>query len=233
MDEFERKSAEAEIRRQERLFIAGEDQKAQHMAELAYRAEIDQLDAERAAKSQEAHQKEMDAIRNEHLARVASSASMMGSLSALMGGRKKANAITKGLLIGEAWANTYVAATRALATPPAPNYFAFGAAMLQGGVAAQGISQKMVVGGLPRGRNAVVQMNEAGQEFVGNAGMTRTVGRDFVERGNSGATREELAELLGGQSRGGVTVNVSGAIGWRMMAEEVIPAIRQYERSMR
>jgi hypothetical protein len=232
MGEEERAREEAILRRDERIAVDVENEVLRHQANLAYAHEIEQMEAAFAEKRAQEHEKEMQRIAAERDARLSAATSMLGSLATLAGMSKKNHALQKALLIGQAWGNTYLAATRALATPPAPNFWASGAALLEGGTHIMGITSKMVVGGMPAGRNAVVQMNEAGQEFVGNAGMTRTLGRDFVERGNNGATREELAEMLGTR-RGGVTLNIHGAVTARMIEDEVIPILNRYEMARR
>lgn len=233
MTEEERARFELEQKRDERLLFAGENEKLAHEIRLSYAHELEQMEASFAEKRAAEHEREMARIQSEREGRLSAMASILGSYASLMSGAKGAHKLQKTLLIGEATANTYLAATRALATPPAPNKLASGAALLAGFAQVQQISQKMVVGGLPRGRNAVVMMNEAGQEFVGNAGMTRTVGREFVERGNAGATRDELAELLGARKGGGMVLNFYGAMSERFIEEQVVPVLSRYEKRSR
>jgi hypothetical protein len=149
--------------------------------------------------------------------------------------RRETFNMTKHLDSLSALMNTGVAITNALATggpfalPLAAAYGAMGAAQV-----ALIESQKLVVGGTPTGRNAVVMMNEDGrQEAIVNSRGYSTVGRDFVNAANHGATTAELAQLLGDGRQGGVSISISvgGLVtDQRVIDDHLIPAI---QRSLR
>jgi hypothetical protein len=234
MTEEEQLIEAARVRKEERIAIDESNAQLRREAELSFAHEMEAIEADADRRKQEAHTAEMQRIQAEREARIGVGTSILGSLASIAGMSKKNAKLQKGLLIAEAWGNTYLAATRALANPPAPNFFAASAALIAGGAQVANISAKMVRGGLINGSNTLIMANEAGQEFVGNATMTRTLGKDFIDRGNGGASKEELADLIRGNSKGGgIIVNISGAVTPRFVLDEIIPALRREQMRSR
>ena len=148
---------------------------------------------------------------------------------------RKTAGIRKTLAIGEATINGAVAFTKALTLgipfgPIAAALTAVQTAAQVGLIA----SQKFETGGFPVGKNAIIQVNENGQESVLNAGATRFLGREGVDALNSGNTDNILnliAENTGSSKGGGVKISINGGMVDRNFVEnELIPMIKQSTR---
>jgi hypothetical protein len=129
-----------------------------------------------------------------------------------------------------------VATMQAYASAPPPFNIAL-ASVVAGLTATQlalNESQKLVLGGSPVGSHAQVTMNEQGAEYVTNAQATRTLGTEFLQSANSGATIDELASKLSGtQKQGNVIINVSGFIDSQNSADMIAKAVRKEMRGRR
>lgn len=91
--------------------------------------------------------------------------------------------------IAEAIANTAVGFTKALAQGGVLGIVTGGAVALAGAAQLATINaQEFETGGFPQGANALVRVNEDGQEAILNAGATRRLGRDAINSLNNGST---------------------------------------------
>lgn len=91
-------------------------------------------------------------------------------------------------------------------------------------------SQKFELGGFPQGRNALVTVNERGQESILNAGATSRFS-DFVVAANNGATRAEIAELIGGSKQPSqINLYLTGILNESFVRDSLVPALDKYAR---
>lgn len=126
------------------------------------------------------------ALRNAWLSTTASILGALGSIAGAIG--VSAKTVQK-FALGEAIVNTALAIARANALPPPLNIPAIIRASAVGGAQIATIaSQAFETGGLPRGRNANILVNERGQESVLNARATGELGVGGVNALNSGQT---------------------------------------------
>ena len=117
---------------------------------------------------------------------VANSYAAAGKL--IVGSNKKNAAALKAIGLFEAGVNGARAVLQAMTLPPPVAAFAVPAAIAAAGVQAATIATaKYAAGGLPSGRNAMIQVNEQGQESVLNSRATSRLGVAGVTALNSGA----------------------------------------------
>jgi len=146
--------------------------------------------------------------------------------------KAKYSKTVKALKIAEATANGAVAVTQAFAQ------FGWPLGLIPAGIVTALVaseiglisSQKFAGGGEPQGKNAVVTMNESGQEAVLNASAYKYIGRDFVQSLNSGRGEDVLGRSSGG---GNITVNLSGIVDKRAVQNILLPAINEAIRNKR
>lgn len=114
--------------------------------------------------------------------------SSLDAARSLLSISKKTGVALKGFAIIESIINGIRAVQRTLAEIPAPaNIFAAAAVGVAAGANTAVIaSQSFQTGGFPKGRNAVIQVNEAGQEAVLNAQATSRIGVAGVNALNNG-----------------------------------------------
>lgn len=95
----------------------------------------------------------------------------------------------KNYAIAEAIANTAVGFTKALAQGGILGIITGGAVALSGAAQLAKIeAQEFATGGFPEGANALVRVNERGQEAILNAGAVSRLGRDAIDDLNRGGT---------------------------------------------
>jgi len=92
-----------------------------------------------------------------------------------------------------------LAVQRALAVPPGfpftlPSALSVG--LMAAGNSASIASQAFEAGGFPQGRNALIRVNESGQEAVLNAGATSALGRDNINRLNNGGNTSTINKTI-------------------------------------
>jgi hypothetical protein len=110
-----------------------------------------------------------------------------------------------------------------------------GGVLFKGLIAAEGAAQVALIskqkfekGGFPQGRNAMVQVNENGQEAILNANATRAMGADAINAANRGNMEEMMRVMASGRGGGGVTVNISGGmVDKRFVESELVPVLKK------
>ncbi len=151
--------------------------------------------------------------------------------------KKKTFGIEQSLSIVEATMNGAVAITQALASAPPPFNYALAASVGVATAAEIALikSQKLAAGGSAIGRNAIVMMNEKGEEKVLNAEATKTAGNSFVQSLNSGKSMQEALSSAGRGygSMANVTINVSGFIDSPKTADYIVAQVQKVTRQRR
>lgn len=151
--------------------------------------------------------------------------------------KKKTFGLEQSLSIVEATMNGAVAITQALASAPPPFNYALAASVGVATAAEIALikSQKLAAGGSAIGRNAIVMMNEKGEEKVLNAEATKTAGNSFVQSLNSGKSMQEALSSAGRGygSMSNVTINVSGFIDSPKTADYIVAQVQKVTRQRR